>query len=724
MSRKVISLAVVLAVAGCAGDDSGPILKDVKSIIFVQRTARNGMGNVFSYTDYVGGGRIVKLEPPAANGKLTVLTSDPMFDNADFMAWDLSFDAQTIVFSAHLASDSRYHIFTMNVDGTNPKQLTEGDQDDVYPIFIPGQKIMYMTNKNVETGATTMQFRDEYERATTAQVAIMNLDGSGEVLGARNVSHRVSPALMPDGHVLYTEWLHLGMVNEGHLRLMNGDMTGMKEAFGGESDGITNSYLKARYVQTRTTADGKPEYRLVAIGTSRDRTLQAGKLLLIDLNQSEALAKYQDLTPLVPGDRSPSSNGVGRYYDAEVVGNPDDLQFLVSWADGPVENEVLAQAKTNADFGLYLFDAKSGQRFPIFNDSKYWDVLARPVAARTEPQPAESPVMGSTFTVGALDVRNSTIFPALAGMQIGVDLFKVRVMEGFSTEEGFPDMFGTTEFDGQSRYGEVPIYSDGSFLAEVPANVPIHMQVIDKFGLSVGSEPIWLSGRPGESRTCGGCHENRAQAVQIPPGGTVAQQRGATQLSLGIPRAQRVSTDYSYANIRGVPWDLALQPIFDAKCTGCHNGVPGPANPTYTVTDMTTMTSFTWTFDLRGQKININVGQRMTGDFTASYISLAGLGMELGEDAVTITDANGNPLTAPPSYITPGSAKDSQVIQMLNPPQRYPNVDTNVRFQSGAVHPLDVAGTELTLDEYNMMILNIDMGGQFFFRENRPAGGM
>src|SRR5262249_13187945 len=162
-------------------------------------------------------------------------------------------------------------------------------------------------------------------------------------------------------------------------------------------------------------------------------------------------------------------------------------------------------------------------------------------------------------------------------------------------------------------YGEVPIYSDGSFLAQVPANVPVHMQVIDKFGMSVASEPVWISGRPGESRTCGGCHENRAVGVVIPPGGTGAQQRGA--VNRDVPRAQRVSTDFSYANIRGVPWDLALQPIFDAKCTSCHNGVPGPANPTYTVMDMTTMTSFTWTFDLRGQKVTINVGERMTGDF-------------------------------------------------------------------------------------------------------------
>ena len=88
-------------------------------------------------------------------------------------------------------------------------------------------------------------------------------------LGPRNVSHRVSPALLPDGRVVYTEWRHMGMVNDGHLRMMNTDMTGMREAFGGEQggNGGTNSYLKARYVadQDRWPTAATADYQMVAI---------------------------------------------------------------------------------------------------------------------------------------------------------------------------------------------------------------------------------------------------------------------------------------------------------------------------------------------------------------------------------------------------------------------------------------------------------------------------
>src|SRR5262249_46591516 len=217
-------------------------------------------------------------------------------------------------------------------------------------VEVRGGRICFTRNMNVENVldpdkllGTSNQFKDEYERATTAQVGTMNLDGTNMQLGPRNVSHRVSPTVLPDGRVLYTEWRHMGTVNDGHLRMMNADMTGMREAFGGEDggNGGTNSYLKARYVQTTPyrpnpmAADQDPtqptNYQVVAIATSRDRTLQAGKLMLINLNGSEKYSWFEDMTPLVPGDRTASN--VGRYYDAEVVGDPNDKHFLVSWAD-------------------------------------------------------------------------------------------------------------------------------------------------------------------------------------------------------------------------------------------------------------------------------------------------------------------------------------------------------------------------------------------------------
>ena len=730
-AARIGLLATGIAASACSKNNSsaGALPSDVTSIMFLQRLPRTDTGNVFDYTSYIPGGRLVTLTPPSADGKLAVLTSDPMFATADVMAYDLSFDAKSVVFSAKLTDNDRYHLYSMNLDGTSLMQLTSGDDDYVYPIYVPGQKILFTTTKSVEADAN--QFRDEYERQTTAQVGTVNIDGTGETLGPRNVSHRVAPTLLPNGRVVYTEWRHMGPTNDGHLRMMNEDMTGMREAFGGEQggDGLTNSYLKARYIQTKTLADGSPDYQMIAIGTSRDRTLQAGKLLLLDLNGSEALSHGQDLTPLVPGDRTPSALGVGRYYDAESIGNPSDLKFLTSWADGPVESSLLAMANSNANFGLYAFDANSGVRSPVYDDPKYWDVLARPIKPHAEPAPTSSPISGTSTTVGSLNVYNTSLTPIPAGSVV-----KVRLIEGFSGEEGIRT-FGSTEFDGQSLYGEVPINSDNSFAAQVPGNVPFHMQVIDKFAMSIVNESIWISGRAGEQRFCGGCHENRTETTLIQPGVQENVLRGA--VNLDVPRAQRVSTNYTQGNIRGVPWDLAIQPMLTAKCATCHDGdASKPGNPSYTVTDRTTMSSQTFIFNLSGDKLNVVVGEKMSGDFTQSYISLMGLGEMLGEDDVTIT-----PPDYTPSYVTTPSAHDSTVIQMLNPMQQFPAADPNVRAFDATmgipamattcasmrkndpsyvcIHPTELGGQGLTADEYYRLILSIDMGGQFFSRENK-----
>ncbi|HVZ86605.1 MAG TPA: hypothetical protein VHG72_06540 [Polyangia bacterium] len=762
---------------------------DVRAITFLQRTPHNDEGNVFDYDTFHAGGRLSMLSPPSADGQLTVLfpntavctqilgASAAQTDinncvtGSDVQAYDLSFDATSVVFSAQLPGDGHFQLYSMNLDGTNLQQLTSGGNDYVYPTFAPGNQILFMTNRNVEadTDPTSQQFRDEYERATTAQVGSISTSGTGLTLGPRNVSHRVSPALLPDGHLLYTEWMHMGPVNTGHLRMMNADMTGMKEAFGDEQGGenATNSFLKARFVKTTpftpnpsadpSLGDGMDpaaptNTQVIAVATSRDRTLQAGKLYLINLNGSEKYSWYQDLTPLVPGTNTPSSQGIGRYYDAEPVGDEAPGQFLTSWSDGPVESEELARAMTNAQFGIYVLDssnasASNGGRSPIYDDPNYWDILPRPVKPRAEPAVLASGITSNSAstTVGALNVYNTSLFTIPPNT-----VQKVRLIEGFSAEEGGVDMFGTTDFDGQSRYGEIPLQADGSFAADVPANVPLHIQLIDKFGFSapvnsntpngtamgtpVANEDIWFSGRAGESRFCGGCHENRTAPTTLTPGETMAVVHGP--INLDTPRASRVSKiAYALTNgvlpagtntanpgdndIRGVPWDLAIQPILDAKCATCHNGDASQSyNPSYTVTDMTSGTSQTFVFDLRGQKLTVTVGERMTGDFTASYLSLMGLGEILGDDVVSITGTQ-------PNYVVAASAETSPLMtQYLNPPQRLPSVDTTVRLTPGLKpHPTDVGGTELTPDEVYLLGLNIDMGGEYFFRENLDEAG-
>jgi hypothetical protein len=57
--------------------------------------------------------------------------------------------------------------------------------------------------------------------------------------------------------------------------------------------------------------------------------------------------------------------------------------------------------------------------------------------------------------------------------------------------------------------GEVPVQADGSFLAEVPADMPIGFESLDENGRVLRREAPMLWVRPAENRSCVGCHEPR-----------------------------------------------------------------------------------------------------------------------------------------------------------------------------------------------------------------------
>lgn len=728
MKSLALGTALVTATtgAGCGGDESTGPLGDVDALIILQRPARNDMGDIFQYTSYVPktasgkSARLVKLEPPTADGVQTTICCDnvPGFENADISGYDISFDAKQIVFSAKLAANQRYGLHVLTVDTGEVVSLpTDPGRDYTSPIFLPGDKIMFTTNEIVEPGAP--QHRDEYERGVTLQLGRMNLDGTGEEYGPRNLSHRTFPTLTSDGRILFTNWDHLGPMNAGHLLFVDQDMQNLREAFGKEGSGASNSTLKAQEI-----APG----RFVAIATARNRTIQAGALIDIRLGEvserdgrvvansrmSEANTTYRDLTPDVPHGNQPSAETVGRYYDAFALNAKDKPDLLVSWADGPVESSVLGLAGLQANFGVYLYDTGRQQRRPILDDPEMWDVFARPLKTRTAPPVTGSgsdASLGEAAMIGSMNVYQSSLFDLAPGSVYGV-----RVSEGFSSEEGFPEMFGTTMFEGMATLGVAPVQADGSWLAKVPANVPLRVQNVDVFGMSVASEPVWFSARAGEARVCGGCHEDRAATQVVNPGITDAAAVGPKDMFSTTPREQRVSQNFSRDRIMGVAWDRAIQPIFDAKCVSCHDGTPGAANPTYTITDPATGTSLTWTFDLRGDRVPAEFAE-LGGEaaFTVSYLSMAGLDMEAVEEGDLMITGDYK------VYLNPEDAKGSLAIKKLNPVQQFPAQNTGRRAFATTPHMQAVGGTDLTADEFYALILAADNGVSFFARENNPG---
>ncbi len=135
---------------------------------------------------------------------------------------------------------------------------------------------------------------------------------------------------------------------------------------------------------------------------------------------------------------------------------------------------------------------------PLFEDPR-WDCVEAVVAlARQRPMGRLSSIDAAKKT-GQILCMNANDTTYNTGKQAGAVVTRIRVLAEVSA--------------GRCRsLGEVPVQEDGSFMAEVPADMPLGLEALDQQGQVLRRvEPIlWV--RPGENRSCTGCHaaHNRA----------------------------------------------------------------------------------------------------------------------------------------------------------------------------------------------------------------------
>ena len=85
----------------------------------------------------------------------------------------------------------------------------------------------------------------------------------------------------------------------------------------------------------------------------------------------------------------------------------------------------------------------------------------------------------------------------------------VRAVAPPTGMSGMRSAIGETEFEMQQVLGYAPIEPDGSFKLNVPADTPIGLAVVDSTGRAFQTHTNWIQVRPGERRTCDGCHSPR-----------------------------------------------------------------------------------------------------------------------------------------------------------------------------------------------------------------------
>jgi hypothetical protein len=88
----------------------------------------------------------------------------------------------------------------------------------------------------------------------------------------------------------------------------------------------------------------------------------------------------------------------------------------------------------------------------------------------------------------------------------------IRAVAPQATALGMREAIGETEFEPQQILGYAPVEPDGSFKLLVPADTPLGLAILDSKGRALQTHLNWIQVRPGERRTCDGCHSPRRGA--------------------------------------------------------------------------------------------------------------------------------------------------------------------------------------------------------------------
>jgi hypothetical protein len=89
----------------------------------------------------------------------------------------------------------------------------------------------------------------------------------------------------------------------------------------------------------------------------------------------------------------------------------------------------------------------------------------------------------------------------------------IRAVAPPSGSTGERQAIGDTNFEQNQILGYAAVEPDGSFQINVPANTPIAFSVLDAQGRAFQVHTNWIQARPGEIRSCDGCHSPRKGAA-------------------------------------------------------------------------------------------------------------------------------------------------------------------------------------------------------------------
>ncbi len=323
----------------------------------------------------------------------------------------------------------------------------------------------------------------------------MNADGTDMHPISKNIGRDNEPALLPDGRIVFSrlEVFYSRNKTELTLHAMHPDGTQDVVLYGPER----RIFWRDLDHGPRTPADGQE-----APLTHR----------VLRMTQPQAMPDCRHIVVSTQGGLVL----IGPRRDTETVITPDFKQWAYTTPFPLPDGSLLCAAtlkeedREKVDLGLYRLDPRSGDRELVYNDPATADFEPRPVLVRQSPmvQPVEANRGGYSgrFLCASVFATQEKDVPIRGRF--------VRLIEGVpmvarhSTHTNEWEVWQNHGGTFARVLGTAPLAPDGSFFVEVPADRLIHHQVLDSDRRVVGNQLTWIYPRPGETKSCAGCHEN------------------------------------------------------------------------------------------------------------------------------------------------------------------------------------------------------------------------
>lgn len=473
---------------------------------------------------YQDGGALCKYD--AQTGKVSILMDDP---EGSFRDPVVHFDGRKILFSYRKGGQPYYNLYEIDVDGKNLKQITKGDFDDIEPCYLPDDRIMFVSSRC-----------KRWVNCWLSRVAVIyrcHADGSNIEQISANIEHDNTPALLPNGQILYTRWEYIdrSQVDFHHLWVMNPDGTRQTVFMGNQTESVPGACLlidarpipgSNKIMTINSWGHGHPEH--------------GGNLALID-----------------PQGGPDQKNNIIRFDDGYEPGwfhDPfpyTEKDFVIS-----TSNQILRGSLNEDPFVVLCEAPETHKDFLVFEP--------RPIVKTPRP-PVIPDMVDNAKSTGDMLLFNVYEGRNMEGVQKG-EVKHLLVLESLPKPINFTGGNEPLSYSGtftlEGIVGLVPVEEDGSAYMKLPKDRSFFFVALDENLSSIQRMQSFTSVRGGELISCIGCHEHRSSTPTLSPA-------GHTPLAARKPPVEPIPVE-GIPHVIDFPRDI--QPILDKHCIECHNG--------------------------------------------------------------------------------------------------------------------------------------------------------